>query len=100
MFAEHATISRLRPIHGGLGCWEWHGRCAATGLDGPAPWWVPAMFEPTCEVLYTKTFRLAPDGYISTRGYLTSMKEPWGPSRINIDLLIHLFTQAEFLDEP
>jgi hypothetical protein len=31
LVAEHAEISRLRPIQDGLDCWEEHGGCAGTG---------------------------------------------------------------------
>jgi hypothetical protein len=36
LVAEHAAVSRLRPIQDGPDCWEEHWRCAATGLGGQA----------------------------------------------------------------
>jgi hypothetical protein len=37
LVAEHAAISRLRPIQDGFDYWEEHWSSAATGLGGLAP---------------------------------------------------------------
>jgi hypothetical protein len=57
--AENAALSRLHPAQDGEDQWGVHRSSSITGSGGPAPEYVPEMFEPTWEGLYTKNFQLA-----------------------------------------